>query len=51
MYELKQAKSNFNVTELFAMIAKRLPRAAPAQEQDDAINLTGDDADESSCAC
>jgi len=45
------AKSNFNVTELFAMIAKRLPRAAPAQEQDDAINLTGDDADESACAC
>jgi len=45
------AKSNHNITELFANVAKKLPKAAATTETDESINLTGDNASEDKCAC
>lgn len=45
------AKTDFNVTELFAAVAKKLPRAAPADAGQDSITLGGSEENKDACAC
>jgi len=46
------AKTNFNVTELFSSVAKKLPRATPSTNEDDHITIGGEDsAGDKNCAC
>jgi len=46
------AKSNYNVTELFEAVAKKLPRSAPAAEDDSHVTIGGEDGlDDKNCAC
>jgi GTPase SAR1 family protein len=46
------AKSNFNVTELFAAVAKKLPRAQQVAHEEDHITIGGDNAaNDKNCSC